>query len=330
MKIPNIYAKPYYKFYILIALVIFIAAATTLPNLKYGIDLRGGTQMSAVLHNEFSEAQIASHLEKYSLEDLAIRFTHNPLNNRSGAVLEFTGNTDLIEADKAVQSNPERAIALATPFITSTLNPGATARETVELARADFNRAIQGDLVVFLGVSDEEITTVEIGASLGQQFWDSSIRVLLIAFVLIAAIIFILFREPVPCIAVIQAAVYDITLALAGMSIFQIPITLPTIAGLLMILGHSVDTDIVTADRVLKRSEGNAAERTYGAMLTGLTMTGTILVVLAVLVTFSYFNQMTTLNQIALVLMFGLVGDIPSTWFVNAVMIKWWAERKKK
>lgn len=330
MKLPNIYATPYYKYYILISIAIAVLAVMALPGLKYGIDLQGGTQLLATLNEAVPEQDISLHLDKYNLEDLTIKFTENPLTGRKGLIIEFTGTPDLIEAELVADSQPERAIALASPFVTSNITGITDARGIVELAKAEFTKTIQSDLSAFLGIPEENISSVEIGASLGQEFWESSQRALFVAFFLIAAIVFILFREPVPAIAVIQAAVYDVLIALAGMAVFHIPLTLPTIAALLMILGHSVDTDILTTDRVLKRREGTAAERAYGAMITGVTMTGTILIVLFVLVTFSYFNQMNTLFQIGAVLMFGLLGDLPSSWCTNTVMITWWAERKQK
>ena len=329
MKFPNIYATPHYKYYLLISLAIGILAVLTLPGLKYGIDLQGGTQLIATLTHTVSPNTLSSHLEKYSLEDLSVRFTENPISGRKGVIIEFAGTTDLIRAEKLLNTNPNEAVALAKPFISGDIPNTLTPSEVIDRAKADFTNKVQMDLVGFLGVGKDDISSVEIGASLGKEFWETSQRALLVAFFLIAAIVFILFREPVPSIAVIQAAFYDVLIALAGMSIFNIPITLPTIAGLLMILGHSVDTDILTTDRVLKRSEGTSADRAYSSMLTGVTITSTVLAVLLVLVIFSYFNQMGTLFQISAVLFFGLVGDLPSSYFTNTVLIKWWADRKK-
>ncbi len=331
MKFPNIYAKPYYKFYIIISIAIALIGLFMLPSLRYGIDLEGGTQLTVTDAGVITEADLASRLAKYNLEDLSIRFTENPLTGSRGAMIEFTGTNDLIEADAIALDQQARAITLAKPFITSgSINDAMTAREVVELAKADFTTAIQKDLVGFLGVPDETIGSIEIGASLGKEFWETSQRALLVAFVLIAGIVFILFREIVPSIAVIQAAVFDVLMALAGMAFFGIPLSLPTIAALLMLLGHSVDTDILITDRILKRKQKTPAERAFGAMKTGLTMTGTLLIVLFVLVTFSYFNQMLVLFQISAVMMFGLLADIPSTYLTNAVMVNWWAERKNK
>ncbi|MCK4327247.1 MAG: hypothetical protein KAW41_02095 [Candidatus Diapherotrites archaeon] len=330
MHLPNIYATPYYKFYVIISIALAIAAFLALPGLKYGIDLNGGTQLMATIDSSVSEAELGASLAKYSLDDLSIRFSENPLTGRKGVIIEFAGTPDLIEADAITESNPGRAIALARPYTRGNASAAMTAREVVELAKADFTKEVQNGLASFLGVPEEQIGSVEIGASLGREFWETSQRALLVAFFLIAAIVFIIFREVVPSIAVIQAAVFDVFIALGGMAVFGIPLTLPTIAALLMMLGHSVDTDILITDRILKRKQGTPAERAFGAMKTGVTMTGTLLIVLVVLVVFSHFNQMTTLFQIAAVLMFGMLADLPSTYFTNSVLVQWWAERKQK
>ncbi|MFC2175035.1 hypothetical protein ACFLQ2_04190 [archaeon] len=330
MRLPNIYATPYYKLYIVISIAIAIAAFMVLPGLKYGIDLNGGTQLMVTVTQDVSEADITAQLAKYALDDLSVRFSENPLTGKKGIIVEFAGTPDLIEADAIVDTDPQLALALATPFVKSEIPESATPREVVELAKADFTREVQDDLAEFLGVPQDNIGSVEIGASLGKAFWETSQRALLVAFFLIAAIVFILFREIVPSIAVIQAAVFDVFIALGCMAFFGIPLTLPTIAALLMMLGHSVDTDILITDRILKRKQGTPAERAFGAMKTGVTMTGTLLIVLVVLVVFSHFNQMTTLFQIAAVLMFGMLADLPSTYFTNSVMVQWWAERKNK
>ena len=58
------------------------------------------------------------------------------------------------------------------------------------------------------------------------------------------------------------------------------------IVAFLMLIGYSVDTDILLTNRVLKRFEGTVNEKIFGAFKTGITMTLTSLlaIVLALLV----------------------------------------------
>jgi preprotein translocase subunit SecF len=56
-------------------------------------------------------------------------------------------------------------------------------------------------------------------------------------------------------------------------------------------------------------------------------MTGTVISVMIVMaVISSTLTQITTLYNIALVLLFGLIADLPSTWFTNAGIIRWYFE----
>ena len=114
------------------------------------------------------------------------------------------------------------------------------------------------------------------------------------------------------------------------MAVFKVPLSLATIPALLMLVGYSVDTDIMLTTRLLKRREGTAADRTIGAMKTGLTMTFTTLAALTVMLSISFFNQITIIFEIAAVIFFGLLGDLISTWMMNAPILLWYVEKKKE
>ncbi|MCD4739584.1 hypothetical protein K8R43_00170 [archaeon] len=328
MQIPNPYNKPYYKFYILIALAIFILAALAIPNLKPGIDLTGGTAMMMSIPQEISTDQIKLLLSEKGIDDSNVKITANPLTGRQGLIIEFTGHRDLLEARAMIDQNPEQARALASQFIPK--DPGnLTISQYVQLAEENFKLQLREEIAQKVGIVSNDISMSSVGASIGAMFWETSQRALIIAFILIAAIVFVLFRQLVPSIAVIQAILFDVVIALAGMTLIGIPITLPTIVALLMIIGYSVDSDIMLTDRIMRRKHGSTAERAYSAMKTGLTMTGTTLTVLLVLLVFSHFSQMVALFQITGVLFFGLLGDIPATYLVNVVVVKWWMDKQE-
>ena len=329
MELPNPYDTPYYKYYVIIALAIFFGAAfVAIQGLRPGIDLTGGTAMSAPLNKDISYDDVEAFMKEHGVLDVIVRITENPLTGKKGIIVEFSGNEDLLKAQELVDTDPEKAkdlVAKFTPNVTGNL----TVAQIVQLAEEKFKNKLRQDFATFLGVDAKDISVTSIGSSIGKLFWESSERALIVAFILVAAIVFVLFREPVPSIAVIQAIIFDMVCALAGMSLLQIPVTLPTIAALLMILGYSIDSDIMVTDKIMRRRYGTTAERAFEAMKTGLTMTGTTLVVLGVLVFFSYFSQMTALFQISAVLFFGLLGDLPSTYLINVVIVKWWTDRKQ-
>jgi preprotein translocase subunit SecF len=333
MKIPNPYEKPYYKFYILISVVVFIISLSLLPNLKMGIDLKGGTAFTATLEKDVTPDEVEAFLVERGVEGInEPKITENPLTGEKGVIVEFAGNTQLLEALDLANSDDsgdrQRAKELAEPFV-SNETANLTSTQYVKLAVDNFNEDLKEDFAGLLGVGAEDVSVNSIGSSIGQMFWETSQRALIIAFVLVALVVFVLFRQPVPSIAVIHAALFDVTLAAAGMSLMNIPITLPTIVALLTILGYSVDSDILLADRIIRRKTGTTAERAFSAMKTGMTMTGTVVIVFTVLVVFSYINQMTTLFQISAVLWCGLWGDLFSTYCTNAVIIKWWVDKNE-
>jgi preprotein translocase subunit SecF len=145
-------------------------------------------------------------------------------------------------------------------------------------------------------------------------------------------VVFLLFRSPVPSLAVILSAFSDITIALAFMKVAGVELSLGTLAALLMLIGYSVDSDILLTNRVLKR-RGTIEEKVSRAIETGVTMTSTVLVALVAMYlvsTYLYliipsFTQIPLLSQISIVLLAGLFADIMNTWLLNTGILRWYA-----
>ena len=94
-----------------------------------------------------------------------------------------------------------------------------------------------------------------------------------------------------------------------------------------MLIGYSVDTDILLTSRVLKRQDGSLMERIYGAITTGLTMTAATFA--AILTTLLLVNN-ETVKQIMIILVIGLIIDSIMTWIQNAAILRLYFERKEK
>ncbi len=175
-----------------------------------------------------------------------------------------------------------------------------------------------------LGVDVTDSSIETIGPSLGEAFWFQAQLGIVIAFIFMGIIVFGIFRTPVPSMAVMMAAVSDIIITLAMMQVFGIELSLASFAALLMLIGYSIDTDILLTTRILK-TEGDLNGKIWSAFKTGITMTGTTLgVLVAILVT----TSSAVLFGIASVLAIGLVIDIINTWLQNATILKWHAERR--
>ena len=202
---------------------------------------------------------------------------------------------------------------------------------TVELENninsSTFTNALDGKAKV--------ISYNEIGPVLSEEAMGQIYIAMLFAFLFMAITVFIVFREPVPSVAIILAALCDILIALGGMSIFKIPLSIASVGALLMLIGYSVDTDILLTTRLLKRREGTVEERAKNAMYTGLTMSFAAIAAMGILfiVTVIIMPEATTLSNISAVLVIGLIGDILSTWLMNLGILKTyidWRQSKKQ
>mgnify|MGYP001609267696 FL=1 len=176
-------------------------------------------------------------------------------------------------------------------------------------------------------LTDENSSTEFTGSTLSSGFYRQLMIALFISFVLMSLVVFILFRTFIPSIAVIFAAFSDVVMPLALIDLLGIKISTAGIAAFLMLIGYSVDTDILLTTRALKKREGTLNQRIYGAFRTGIFMTLTALA--AVLPAFFIITGLPdSFRQIFLILALGLSADIINTWLTNASIIKWYCERK--
>ncbi len=180
-------------------------------------------------------------------------------------------------------------------------------------------------IIPFTAYSYQEITVQQ------SQYFLSQLRfIIIVAYILVSIVVFFIFRTLIPSVAVVFGAANDMIIALGAMGLFHIPLGIASIGGLLMLMGYSIDTDVLTSVRILKRHEGKPEERAYGSMKTGLTMTLTAIVSFAVLFVVSFIAYIPTFYEISGVVLFGLIGDIATTWLGNASIILWYVNRKER
>ena len=174
----------------------------------------------------------------------------------------------------------------------------------------------------------EENSSIEFtGSSLSNDFYKQLLIALIISFILMSIVIFLLFKNFIPSIAVILSVFADIVMPLAIIDYFGIKLSAAGIAAFLMLIGYSVDTDILLTSRALKNSEGTLNHRIFRAFKTGILMTFTALA--AVLPAFFLFSGLPdSFKQIFLILSLGLMADILNTWLTNVSIIKWYCEKK--
>lgn len=175
------------------------------------------------------------------------------------------------------------------------------------------------------GVGVESHSFEKVDAALGESFFVQSRTAIIVAFIFMGIVVLIIFKNLVPSFAVIWCAFSDMVCTVAVVQMLGMSFSLASFAGLLLVLGYSIDTDILLTTRVLKRREGSFKSRVSGAVKTGLTMSVTTLVALSALFIVS---GATVLGEIATVLIIALLIDIPNTWLTNLGILRWWMEKR--
>ncbi len=175
---------------------------------------------------------------------------------------------------------------------------------------------------------EEEDYSVEVmGSALGASFFKETIRAVLIAFLFMGIVVFISFKVPVTSLAVMLAAFSDIIVTLAIANLIGMKLGTAGIAAFLMLIGYSVDTNILLSTKVIKRKEGTVLERILGAMKTGLMMSTTTICAITVAL---IFTQSEVIRQIMTILLIGLLVDLVNTWIQNVGILRIYLERKHK
>ncbi|NCN52116.1 protein translocase subunit SecF [archaeon] len=193
----------------------------------------------------------------------------------------------------------------------------------------DTSKSVLEDYLGYKLVEGENSDIAFTGSILSESFYSQLLVAILIAFLFMAIVVFIIFRNLVPSGAVIISAFADILMTLVVVDLFGIKMSTAGIVAFLMLIGYSVDTDILLTTRVLKRDEDPLNTRIFGAFKTGITMTLTsffaILFALIIVQSFSV-----VLTQIFLILVIGLFFDMLNTWITNVSILKWYVEHREK
>ncbi|MDI6655426.1 MAG: protein translocase subunit SecF [Candidatus Hydrothermarchaeota archaeon] len=185
------------------------------------------------------------------------------------------------------------------------------------------------ELQVFLsslGIPKDKISIRDAQPSISAQLLKDGIKAVLFAFLFMAVVIFLRFKTLVPSFAIVLSAFSDIVTTIAVMMLLEIKLTSGSFVALLLLIGYSVDTDILLTTRLLMRKAGNFQDRFYGAVKTGLTMSATALVAITILYLAS---TSIVLKEIAVVIIIGLLIDVINTWIQNARILQWHLEGRK-
>ncbi len=356
---PNIY-KGDYRLLLIPPLLLIAISLLLVPTMKFGVDFRGGTLITLQLSGDIDKAALEQELTSMGL-DAQVNVFEGTVSRT--AEIEVSQTDALIEADKLKeQFNPllEKVAVLeaqsnADPTKLKDYNTqrdqlnsladrmfelgGVTSKAesftNLNQLRTSFSDAYLKVYEIHTSKIMDAInrrahyssySIVTVSPALSMRFLEQAGNVVLYSAILSVILVFIFFRLPVPSAAVLIGAASDIIIAMGGMCLFGIPLTLPSFAALLMLIGFSLDTDILLTTRILKR-RGEPRENAFDAMKTGMTMSFSAIVAFSVLFIIAMLTHITTYYEISAVALAGLVGDIFATWGINAVIILYYKER---
>jgi preprotein translocase subunit SecF len=362
MEFPNIF-KGEYKLLAVLPLLMVMVSLYFIPQIKMGVDFTGGTLISLTLDKSIDAEQLETQLTAEGLK-ADVRVFDTAVGYK--AEIEFPQSTMLIEAEKlkanfsgmlfevsqletlaetnssyVIKYNTERTkinekadamfkLANMSKKASGYSSVNELSREITEaykIAYSNYEKGVSGPIKRYINYNSMSIQIVS--PVLSTHFLETATQVVIFAAALSIAFVFLFFRVFVPSVAVLSGALCDVIIAMGAMGLFGIPLTLPSFAALLMLIGFSLDTDILLTMRMLRR-KGDSREKAHGAMKTGLTMSITAIIAFSVLFILATLTHIPTYYEISAVALAGLFGDMFATWGINAVLLLWHVEREEK
>jgi len=361
MDIPNVF-KGDYRRLLIPPLILILISLYFIPQIKMGVDFQGGTLVTLTLKGPANADTLKGDLAGEGL-DTDVKVFQTTTGYK--AEIEVPQSQKLVEAD-ALKSDFNARLPEVSSLEVRALQNGSQMNEYIAkraelvnvsdrmfaiagMSRSQFNISgaieeqkaftsayakVYSDYQTSISIPIEKhiqydsISVQTVSPLLSTQFISKAVGVVVLSALLSTAFVFLFFRTFVPSLAVLTGALSDVLIAMGAMGLFGIPFTLPSFAALLMLIGFSLDTDILLAMRLLKR-KGDSRELAFGAMKTGLTMSATAMVAFGALFLLAMLTRIPTYYEISAVALAGLVGDTFATWGIDAVMLLWHVERVK-
>jgi len=269
-------------------------------------------------YTRYSNRQLAAvPLSLFFVAALVVSGTWIATGSPAHLGIDFTGGTEIqIETDAShaeIEAAFDAEVASITPI------PAEDDQYLVEFQSTDVSEIESDAEEAGFGVISIAGTSATFGADTQVQ----ALIGLLIAFLGMSVIVAVLFRTLIPSVAVIASAASDLLIPLALMNLFEIQLTLGTVAALLMLIGYSVDSDLLLNTHVLRR-RGEFYESVRRAMRTGVTMTTTAIIAMTVMTVVATYFAIPLLPEIGLVLVFGLLADLMNTYLLNVSLLRWY------
>jgi SecD/SecF fusion protein len=199
-----------------------------------------------------------------------------------------------------------------------------------ETANQDAGSTFANDLATSLNAT--LLSTDFVGPSVGSDLRSGAFYALLVAFGLILAYVGIRFWPNwIVAVAAVIAAVHDVGIVMGALSLFNVEFSIPVLAGLLFVVGYSLNDSIIIADRLrenLRKIRGQSyadiAELSVNQTLSRTIMTSglTLIPIIALLI----FGG-SVLRDFSITLLIGLAFGTYSSIFVLSPIVVWFRNR---
>ncbi|TCM44348.1 protein translocase subunit SecF [Kribbella sp. VKM Ac-2568] len=150
---------------------------------------------------------------------------------------------------------------LGDPVVT-TIGEDKVRVQTKPLAQDDITK-VRAAIAKEAGVSPDQVSNSQIGASWGSQIANKAILALIVFLVLVFAVIWIYFREPKASMAAIIALLHDVLITVGVYALIGFDVTPATVIGVLTILGYSLYDTVVVFDKIRENTRGITGSNRY-------------------------------------------------------------------
>jgi preprotein translocase subunit SecF len=199
--------------------------------------------------------------------------------------IEFTGGTQYKvtidagatqqDADDVREAVGGLGIKNADAPVVSTSGNNSVLIQTEELTDEQSNEVNQA-IIDTLGVTPQDISQDQIGASWGDEVKNRAILGLVVFLVLVMLFIWAYFREWKMSVAAIVALAHDVIITVGVYALSGFEVTPATVTGLLTILGFSLYDTVVVFDKIRENTKNLRSSRTTYAKAANLAVNQTL------------------------------------------------------
>jgi len=150
---------------------------------------------------------------------------------------------------------------LGDPVVT-TIGADKVRVQTKPLSQDDITK-VRAAIAAEAGVSVDQVTSQQIGASWGRQIANKAILALIVFLGLVFLVIWAYFREPKASMAAIIALLHDVLITVGVYALVGFDVTPATVIGVLTILGYSLYDTVVVFDKIRENTRGITGSNRY-------------------------------------------------------------------